>query len=91
MARKRAGTNGEEGYKLDSLPPHTEFIPASTCPCTGHPPRVPLPAYHSQIPAGGPVWTSPSRDSCSHLLPMAHLHQRSLKLLWEVKEIWGSL
>ena len=39
---------------LGSLPPHTEFIPASTCPCTGHPLRVPLPAYHSQIPAGGP-------------------------------------
>ena len=54
---------------LGSLPPHTEFIPASTCPCTGHPLRVPLPAYHSQIPAGGPSLDVPLQRL---LLPPPH-------------------
>ena len=44
---------------LGSLPAYTQFIPASTCPCTGHPPGLPLPA----LPQPNPSWRP--RSGCT--------------------------
>lgn len=50
MARKSA----TERSVLGTLPSHTQLVPASTRPCTGHPPGRPLPTLPQPNPSGRP-------------------------------------